>query len=68
MLREESRRKGVFEIVAGYVRENPLRANLIAEDEDLPDYPFAGCLVPGYPGSMSGPRISGIPSGSCIGF
>jgi putative transposase len=49
VLRENSRTQNVFETVVGYVRENPLRAALIEAPEDLSDYPFAGCLVPGYP-------------------
>ena len=49
VLREQSRKPSVFQTVAGYVRENPLRAGLVEKWEELPNYPFAGCLVPGYP-------------------
>ncbi|MDF1659625.1 MAG: hypothetical protein P1U58_18550 [Verrucomicrobiales bacterium] len=48
VLREESRRQSVFQTVAGYVRENPLRAGLVTEDS-LSEYRWGGCLVPGYP-------------------
>tara|TARA_R110002096_G_scaffold42144_22_gene113826 strand:- start:7070 stop:7645 length:576 start_codon:yes stop_codon:yes gene_type:complete len=49
VLREDSRKPSIFEKVAGYVQENPLRAGLVADYDELPSYPFAGCLVPGYP-------------------
>lgn len=52
VLREKSRKQSVFETVVGYVRENPLRAGLVKGSEELPDYRYAGCLVPGYPESQ----------------
>lgn len=49
VLREKSCKPCIFEKVAGYVFENPLRAGLVTDFEDLSKYPYAGCLVPGYP-------------------
>ena len=49
VLREEARKESVFETVAAYVLENPLRAGLVGDATELRSYPFSGCLVPGYP-------------------
>ena len=49
VIREESRKPDVFPKVVGYVRENPLRGELVSDADDLPSYLHAGCLVPGYP-------------------
>lgn len=44
----EEREKGAFEIMAGYIRGNPVQPGLVTEEE--PDsYRFQGCLIPGYP-------------------
>ncbi len=48
MLSIEEREKGAFEIMAGYIRGNPVQPGLVIEEE--PDsYRFQGCLIPGYP-------------------
>lgn len=46
VLRERERQRGSFESVAYYIAENPVRAGLVKERED---WPFTGCVVPGYP-------------------
>lgn len=46
VLREEERQRGSFGTVAGYVFENPVRAELA---DRWKEYPFLGALVPGYP-------------------
>jgi len=49
VIRKRSRTRSVFQKVVQYVRENPLRAGLVETPEELSQYPFSGCLVPGYP-------------------
>ena len=46
VLREDMRRRGVFAKIWFYVLENPVRASLV---EQARDWPFLGCVVPGYP-------------------
>ncbi len=48
VLRDEERERDAFQSVAHYILQNPIRAKLVSE-EDVASYPFAGCLVPGYP-------------------
>ncbi|MCB1229411.1 MAG: hypothetical protein KDN19_04055 [Verrucomicrobiae bacterium] len=49
VLRQKDRDRDAFAKVACYIRENPLRAGLIQEESKLPDYPYDGCVIPGYP-------------------
>ena len=49
VLREEDRERDAFINVAAYIRMNPLRARLVEGEECLRDYPYLGCVVPGYP-------------------
>lgn len=46
VLREDERKRGAFAEVCQYLRENPVRANLVTEASD---WHYAGCLVPGFP-------------------
>jgi REP element-mobilizing transposase RayT len=46
VLREDERASGVFQTVAHYILDNPVRAGLI---QDWTNYPFSGCCIPGYP-------------------
>ena len=46
VLREEERKRNAFARVCYYVAANPVRAELIKENEV---WPYAGCIVPGYP-------------------
>lgn len=46
VLDEAERHHDAFQIVARYIFENPVRANLAARWQD---YPFLGCCLPGYP-------------------
>ena len=48
VLREEERERTAFEDVAEYIARNPERAGLVQSDR-FRDYPYTGCLVPGYP-------------------
>ena len=48
VLREEERERTAFEDVVEYIARNPERKNLVPLDH-FRDYPFTGCLVPGYP-------------------
>jgi len=48
VLREEERAKDAFEIVVEYIARNPERAALVKPD-CYQEYPYTGCLVPGYP-------------------
>jgi putative transposase len=48
VLREEERAKDAFETVVEYIARNPERAGLVRPD-CYQEYPFTGCLVPGYP-------------------
>ncbi len=48
VLREEERAKDAFEAVVEYIARNPERAGLARPDR-YQDYPYTGCLVPGYP-------------------
>ncbi len=48
VLREEKREQGAFEQVAEYIARNPERSGLVRAD-GFADYPYSGCLVPGYP-------------------
>ena len=46
VLRESERRRGAFQTVCFYIRDNPRRAGLVAQPED---WAFAGAIIPGYP-------------------
>ena len=46
VLREEQRKRRAFAKVCFYIAANPLRAELIG-DQEL--WPFTGCVLPGYP-------------------
>jgi len=46
VLREPQRKRGVFAKVCFYVLENPVRDHRV---EFARDWPFLGCVVPGYP-------------------
>jgi REP element-mobilizing transposase RayT len=48
VLREDERAKDAFEAVVEYIARNPERADLVRPDR-YQDYPYTGCLVPGYP-------------------
>jgi hypothetical protein len=48
VLREEDRNDTAFESVVEYIGRNPERAGLVREGA-FPNYPYNGCLVPGYP-------------------
>ena len=48
VIREDERRPGVFDVIAQYIAANPARAGIVTADR-LNEYPYAGCLVPGYP-------------------
>lgn len=48
VLREAERQRGSFESHAAYIRQNPVRAGLVAEEGDDP-WPYECALVPGYP-------------------
>jgi len=48
VLREEERERTAFEEVAEYIARNPERRQLVKPDS-FRDYPYTGCLVPGYP-------------------
>ena len=48
VLHEGERRADGFRQIVEYIARNPERAKLVAED-CYSDYPFTGCLVPGYP-------------------
>ncbi len=48
LLRPDERNSSAFSELASYIRANPQRADLIREGAGLPDYPYSGCLVPGY--------------------
>ncbi|MEO0414427.1 MAG: hypothetical protein AAF226_05690 [Verrucomicrobiota bacterium] len=46
VLRSEERKQGAFMKMAGYVRENPLRAGLVDSSQA---WPYECAIVPGYP-------------------
>ena len=46
VLREDERRRIAFARICDYVLTNPVRAKLVTVAEQ---WPFQGCLVPGYP-------------------
>jgi len=48
VLREEERERSAFEDVFAYIARNPERAGLV-QQECFREYPYTGCLVPGYP-------------------
>jgi putative transposase len=48
VLREEERDRDAFESVVEYIARNPERAGLVKPD-CFQQYPYTGCLVPGYP-------------------
>jgi REP element-mobilizing transposase RayT len=48
VLWEEHRERAAFEDVVEYIARNPERAGLVQEGA-YRSYPYAGCLVPGYP-------------------
>ena len=48
VLREDERERGAFENAVNYIARNPERKGLVAVDR-FADYPFTGCMVPGYP-------------------
>ncbi len=47
VLRKEERNQNQFVNMASYVRRNPFRAGLVAEETD--SWPCECCLIPGYP-------------------
>ena len=47
VLRDEERRRNAFAATCGYILANPVEAGLVKRPEE---YPFAGAIVPGYPG------------------
>lgn len=47
VLRETERTRGAFTSTCAYIASNPERARLVAATTQ---WPFAGCIVPGYPG------------------
>lgn len=46
VLRDTEREAGAFQIIADYIRENPVRAGICSAASD---YAYTGCCVPGYP-------------------
>ncbi len=46
VMREEQRKRNAFAQVCFYITANPVRAGLMTEGQA---WPFAGCIVPGYP-------------------
>jgi len=48
VLRDQERERPAFEEVFEYIAHNPERAGLVQEN-GFRDYPYTGCLVPGYP-------------------
>jgi len=48
VLRDEERDRSAFENAVEYIARNPERAGLVPVD-GFRQYPFSGCLVPGYP-------------------
>ena len=46
VLREEQRKRNAFAKVCVYIAANPVRTELIGENEI---WPFTGCVIPGYP-------------------
>jgi REP element-mobilizing transposase RayT len=48
VLREDERQETAFEAVVEYIARNPERKQLVQPDH-YREYPFTGCLVPGYP-------------------
>ncbi len=46
VLREEQRKRNAFAKVCFYIAANPVEEELTAQVED---WPFTGCVVPGYP-------------------
>lgn len=46
VLREEQRQRNAFAKVCFYIAENPVKAELV---ESVQDWPFTGCILPGYP-------------------
>jgi REP element-mobilizing transposase RayT len=48
LLREDEKQERAFREVCEYIARNPERAGLVKQD-GFREYPFTGCLVPGYP-------------------
>src|SRR5438552_797240 len=48
VLKDEDRERTSFENVVEYIARNPERAGLVPTD-GFHQYPYTGCLVPGYP-------------------
>ena len=48
VLREEECKKTALEDVAEYIARNPERSGIVSADR-FSEYPFTGCMVPGYP-------------------
>lgn len=46
VLRQDECEQDAFQNACGYIRKNPVRAELVA---DARDWPYTGCLIPGYP-------------------
>jgi REP element-mobilizing transposase RayT len=46
VLRDEQRKRGAFQSVCAYVRENPVRAGLVVTAND---YAYSGAIVPAFP-------------------
>lgn len=51
VLREDERERSAFETVFEYIARNPERAGLVPAN-GYRDYPYTGCLAPGYPELM----------------
>ena len=46
VLRESERRGNALLDTCGYIRDNPVRANLVTDDNE---WPYSGAMLPGYP-------------------
>jgi REP element-mobilizing transposase RayT len=46
---DRERERDGFQDVAWYIRANPLRGGIVTNEDGLRDYPFLGCLLPGFP-------------------
>lgn len=48
VMREDECRPGIFDVIAEYIAVNPARAGIVTTDRAT-EYPYSGCMVPGYP-------------------
>jgi REP element-mobilizing transposase RayT len=46
VLKETERKRGAFAAICSYVRDNPVRANLVQNGSD---WSYTGAIIPGYP-------------------